>query len=398
MTTAIPALRLRQNSDKRVKAGHPWIFSNELDGDVAGLPLGGTVDVFDAKGAFVGRGYANPRSLIAVRLMTRARKEDIDSPVFLAGRLRDALAYREAIYPGRRSMRLVHAEGDRLPGLVVDRFGDVLSVQITTLGIETRKDALKQALIDVFAPSGAVLRGDARMRDLEGLADERGVWFGDVADRIEIDEHGVKFVVDPLGSQKTGHFYDQAENRRFAAGLSRGRTVLDVYCNTGGFALHALVAGAKSAVAVDIDEANTARAAQNAALNGVGDKLEAVTAEGRTTLEQLVGAGKRYGVVMLDPPAFAKSRKVASKALAGYRDVNALGLALVAEGGFLVTSSCSYHVEEDRFVEAVVQGAQRVGRKLVVVRRGEQAPDHPVVPGVPESRYLKHYVFHVTAG
>lgn len=394
----IPAVRLRLHGDHRIKAGHPWVFSNEIADDVAALPAGGAVDVFDAKGQFVGRGYANPRSLIAVRLLTRRRKEDIDSPVFLAGRLREAAAYRAAIYPGRASLRLVHAEGDGLPGLVVDRFDDVLSVQVTTLGIEVRKESLKQALIDVFGPRGAVLRGDPRMRDLEGLATEFGPWFGDVPERVLIDELGVKFEVDPLGAQKTGHFYDQAENRHFAARLCRDRTVLDVYSNTGGFALHALVAGAKSAVCVDIAEDNAVKAKRNADLNGVGDRLEAITAEGKGYLEQAVGTGRRYGVVVLDPPAFAKARKVASKALVGYRDVNALGMMLVEDGGFLVTSSCSYHIQEDRFVEAMQEAADRAGRRLRVVRRGEQAPDHPVLPAVPESRYLKSYVFQVMTG
>jgi 23S rRNA (cytosine1962-C5)-methyltransferase len=391
----VPVLRLRPHHDKRVRAGHPWIFSNEIQEDVAALPLGGTVDVVDAKGAFLGRGYANPRSLIAIRILSRSRREDVDSPHFLAGRLREALGYREAIYPGRASLRLVHAEGDGLPGLVIDRFGDVLVVQISTLGMETRREALQAAITDVFAPAGAVVRAEGRMRELEGLPDERGVWFGEVPERIQIDEMGVRFEVDPLGGQKTGHFYDQAENRRFVAGLARGRAVLDVYANAGGFSMHALVAGAASALAIDSAEENVARARINAAHNGVADRFEARASEGRRTLEALVQEGRRFGVVVLDPPAFAKTRKVASKALTGYRDVNSLGLMLVETGGFLATSSCSYHVEEDRFIQAVQEAAARVGRRLRMARRGEQGPDHPVAPGVPESRYLKHLVFQV---
>lgn len=389
------AVRLRPKHDARVKAGHPWIFSNEIADDVAGLPPGGTVDVFDAKGAFVGRGYANPRSLIAVRLLTRQRKEDIDTPVFFSGRLREALQYRQAIYPGRASLRMVHAEGDGLPGLVIDRFDDVLSVQITTLGMETRKEALKQAIVEIFEPRAAVLRADARMRDLEGLTDDRGPWFGDVPDDVEIEEHGVRFRVQPLGAQKTGHFFDQAENRRFAGSLCRGRTVLDVYANTGGFGLHALVAGAKSAVCVDSDAGNADRARANAELNGVAGQLDFRVSEGKGTLEHLVTEGARFGAVVIDPPAFAKSRKVAARALAGYRDVNALAITLVEHGGFLFTSSCSYHVQEDRFVEAIQAAAQRAGRRIRMVRRGEQAPDHPVSPAIPETRYLKSLAFHV---
>ncbi len=394
----IPAVRLHPRHDQRVKAGHPWIFSNEIADDVKTLPAGGAVDVFDSKGAFVGRGYANPRSLIAIRLLSRRRKEDIDTPVFFAARLRDALAYRTACAPDRRSLRLVHAEADGLPGLVIDRFDNVLTVQITTLGMEVRKDAIEQAIREELAPDGVILRGDARMREMEGLEEERRLWFGEVPPEVAIDEHGVTFLVDAMGAQKTGHFYDQAENRRFAASLSKGRTVLDVYCNTGGFGLHALKAGATSVVAVDSSEETMQRAIRNAAANGVGDKFEGICAEGRTTLEKLVGQGRRFGSVVLDPPAFAKSRKVASKALVGYRDVNALGLMLVEEGGFLFTSSCSYHVEEERFIDTVVEAARKTGRKLRMVRRGEQAPDHPVVPAIPESRYLKSLAFHVTTG
>lgn len=393
----IPSVKLRPHHDERVKAGHPWVFSNEIADDVKTLPLGGAVDVFDAKGAFVGRGYANPRSLIAVRLLTRRRKEDIDDPIFFVGRLRDALAYRTSIYPDRRSFRVIHAEGDGLPGLVIDRFEDVVSVQITTLGMEARKAQIEQAIRDVLAPTGAVLRGDARMRDLEGLGEDQGVWFGQVPDEVVIDEFGVKYGVNPLGSQKTGHFFDQAENRRYAGSLTKGRSVLDVYCNTGGFGLHCLAQGAKSVMSVDSAAENIVRAQQNAELNGFGDKLEGVCAEGRTTLEALVAAGKRFGAVVLDPPAFAKTRKVAARALVGYRDINSLGMMLCEEGGLLFTSSCSYHVQEDRFVDSIREAAQRAGKRIRMVRRGEQASDHPVNPAIAESRYLKSYAFWVAS-
>lgn len=389
-------VRLRPNHDRRVAAGHPWVFSNEIDGDVAGLPKGGAVDVFDAKGKHLGRGYSNPASLIAVRILSRARKEDVDSPAFFAQRLRDALTYRAAVYGDRKSMRIVHAEGDLLPGLVIDRFDDVLSVQITTLGMDVRKDAIREAIEGVLAPRGVALRAEGKMRALEGLEDTRGVWWGEVPEKLTIEElDGLKFVVDPLGSQKTGHFYDQAENRRFAARVCRDRTVLDLFANAGGFGLYAAAAGARRVTCVDASEENCARALENARLNGVGDRLEAGVGEAKHLLERLVADGKRYGVVMVDPPAFAKTRKTAGQALKGYRDVNALAATLVEPDGFLVTSSCSYHVEEERFFEAIAEGAAKAGRRLRLVRRGEQAPDHPVLPEVPETRYLKHAVYQV---
>ncbi len=389
-----PVATLRPGRDKRARAGHPWIFSNELQG-VADLPEGGTVDVVSHEGAFVGRGYANPRSLIAIRLLTRNRREDIDHPAFYLGRLREAAAYREAVQPGRRDLRLVHAEGDGLPGLIVDRYDDVLAVQINTLGMEVRKGALQEALLQVFGPRGAVLRNTSRARELEGLPVECRAWFGEVPEEVVVEEHGVRFRVTPLAGQKTGHFYDQAENRRLAAALCRGRRVLDVYAYNGAWALHALAAGAEAAVTVDKSEDACRQAEQNAALNGVSDRLTILHSEGKKALEHLVAAGERFGAVVLDPPAFAKTRKAATSALRGYRDINVLGMNLVAPGGLLFTSSCSYHIEEDRFVGVLQQAARRANCRVRILRRGEQAPDHPVVPGVPESRYLKSYALHL---
>lgn len=391
----LPLVRLKPKHDGRVAAGHPWVFSNEIDGDFRALPAGGAVDVIDAKGKFLGRGYANPRSLITVRLLSRRRREAIDSAAFYAQRLREAVALREAVYPGRTSMRLVFGESDGLPGLVIDRYADVLAVQINTLGMEVRKPQLAEAIQQVLAPRAAVLRNDAKVRELEGLTTGREPWFGDVPGEVAFDELGVRFALDVLGGQKTGHFFDQADNKHAAAPLCRDRTVLDVYANTGGWALHALAAGARSAVVIDSDADNCARAVANGARNGFDGRLEAIAAEAKKTLQQLVAEGRRFGAVVIDPPAFAKQRKAAGAALKGYREINALASMLVEEGGFLFSSSCSWHVEEDRFLEAVVGGAHDAGKRLLLVRRGEQAADHPVLPAAPETRYLKSFTFRV---
>lgn len=395
MTEAAAVVRLKPKRERRVLSGHPWVFSNEIDGDVAALPAGGVVDVTDSKGRFLGRGYANPASLITIRLLSKRRKEDLDHPAFYAQRLREALSLREAVYPGRKSLRLVYGEADRLPGLVVDRYDDVLSVQITTLGMESRKEQLVEALTQVFGPRGAVLRNDARVRDLEGLPRGSDVWFGDVPDEVTFDEAGLRFTTPTLGGQKTGHFFDQFDNKRAAAPLCADRTVLDVYANSGGWALHALAAGARHATTVDIDPGNAERAARNATDNGFADRLDAVCAEGKATLQELVQQGARFGAVVIDPPAFAKQKKAAGAALRGYREVNALALMLVEDGGFLFSSSCSFHVHEDRFLEALSDAARDAGRRLQAIHRGEQAADHPVLPAVPETRYLKSWTFRV---
>ncbi|MEQ1565731.1 MAG: class I SAM-dependent rRNA methyltransferase [Myxococcota bacterium] len=384
----IPAIRLRSRHDRRVREGHPWVFANELDADVSGLPRGGAVDVLDAAGRFLGRGYANPASLITVRLLARA-PVDVDDPAWWAERLSRAVERRARALPGRRSLRLVHAEGDDLPGLVIDRYGDVVVAQLGTLGLQVRKEAIGQAIREVLGPVAAVVRSEGPARQLEGLPDEVGPWFGDPPAEVEIEENGVRFVVPVLDGQKTGHFYDQADNRRFAGERCSGLDVLDLYANGGAWGLYALRGGARSVLAVDRSADCAERIAVNAERNGVSDRLEVARDDGKRALERLVAEGRRFGAVVLDPPAFAKARKAAGAALRGYEDVNALGLKLVAPGGWLFTSSCSWHVQEDRFVEAVAAASRKVGRAIRIVRRGEQAPDHPVLPAVPETRYLK---------
>jgi len=388
-------IRLRPRHDRRLRRGHPWVFANEIDGDVAALPKGGVVDVCDARGQFLGRGTSNPASLIAVRILTRDAADDPDTAAFYAGRLRQALERRERVAPGRRSLRLVHGEGDDLPGLVIDRYEDHVVVQLGTLGMELRKELLAEALQTAVSPRGAVLRSEGPARHLEGLEDERRVWFGDVPRETEIEESGVRFAVGLLEGQKTGHFHDQAPNRAALAPLCRGAEVLDVYANSGGFGLHALRAGASSCLFVDRSAPCAEVIRANAERNGVAERARAVVADGKEALLQLARDGRRFGVVMLDPPAFAKTRKAAGAALKGYLDVNAAGMAVLERGGLLATSSCSWHVEEERFLEVVVEAASRVGRRLVWVRRGEQGPDHVVRPEIPETRYLKHFVFRV---
>lgn len=377
----------------RARPGHPWIFSNEIvEPPVADLPPGDAVEVVDTAGRPLGRGYCNPHSLITIRLVTRG-EADLDSVALYAERLQAADALRTRLLPGRRSYRLCAGEADGLPGLLVDRYEDVLVAQITTLGMDRRKDLLRAAL-QGLGVRGAVLRGDVGARALEGLpVGDNEVWFGEVPPRVRFEENGVRFQADPLAGQKTGFFFDQAENRLFGAARCRGQKVLDVYAHTGAWALHALVGGATEAVAIDASGPACALIAENGALNGVSDRLRVIEADAREAMDQLLAAKERFDVVCIDPPAFAKSRKKAGIALGAYKAVNAQAARLVKPGGLLFSSSCSHHVLPERFEEAVVAGIRQAGRSAVLVRRGGQAPDHPILPGVPETEYLKHLVF-----
>jgi 23S rRNA (cytosine1962-C5)-methyltransferase len=391
------AVRLRAGHDRRVLGGHDWVFSNELDADVKGLPMGGKVEVQDGRGRFIGWGYSNPASLITVRILSRDPGDDIDSVEFFTRRLTAAVDYRRRVLPARRSLRLVAAEADLLAGLVIDRYDDVLAVQIGTLGMEVRKPQLQAAVAAVLQPRGAALRGSATMRKLEGLQSEpTTLWFGEVPDRVPFEENGLSLEADVLRGQKTGFFFDQADNRAFAFRCAAAE-VLDVYANTGAWGVGALRHGARSATFIEVSAPTCEVLRENAARNGVADQIEVITDDAREAMDQLHRAGRRFDTVYLDPPAFAKSRKSAGVALKAYRDVNQQALRLLRPGGLLFTSSCSHVVEEERFYEAVTDAARRAGRPLRLVRRGGQAPDHPIHPSIPETCYLKHYAFAVGA-
>lgn len=379
----------------RVRPGHPWVFANDIvDPPVAKLPPGAQVEVVDNRGKPLGRGYANPHSLIAIRIASRSG-EDLDTVEPWRARVRAALSLRERVLPGRRSLRLIAGEADGMPGLLVDRYEDVLVCQITTLGMEQRKELLREALTDVIGPRGAVLRNDAGARALEGLSQENEVWFGDVPERVAFEENGVRLFADVKEGQKTGFFFDQATNRAFSHPLCAGMEVLDVYAHTGAWALGALRNGATRATTIDISAGACDLVRANAEANEVADRIEVLRGDGRDTMERLAREGRRYDIVFLDPPAFAKSRKTAGVALGAYKSNNAAACRLLKPGGLLFSSSCSHHVHAERFEEAVAHGARQAGRSLQLVRRGGQAPDHPILPGVPETEYLKHLVFVV---
>jgi 23S rRNA (cytosine1962-C5)-methyltransferase len=388
-------IRLSARKDRRVRSGHPWIFSNEIEENVGSLEPGGIVTVTTATGRFIGRGYANPNALIAVRLLSRNRSDDITTPEFYARRFRQALAYREGMYPDRRSCRVFHAESDGVPGLIIDRYNDVLAVQLNTLGLETHKEIIGQAIQEVFSPQAIILHNDTRERALEGLEQERTIWFGDLPQTIDIDEFGVGFRVQPMTGLHAGHYFDQTDNIIHGASLCTGKRVMDLYANSGAFGLHALAAGATEVVFVDKQEPCCIEIETNLSINGFEDRATILCDEGKRTVEALLIQGTRFDVVHLDPPPFAKSRKTVTSALRGYTELNRLCMQLVKPGGHLLTSSRSVHIQEDRYIECLQKAAETAGRQLRMAYRGAQSADHPVLPAVPETRHLKQYAFQV---
>jgi 23S rRNA (cytosine1962-C5)-methyltransferase len=382
-----PVLRLKKNQDRRIRAGHPWIFSNEVDA-VEGEPGDGAiVDVVDSRGAYLGRGYVNRHSLIAVRLLTRSR-DAIDAH-FFRKRIGRAVAYREELFPGARALRVVSGEGDFLPGLVVDRYDDVLAVQVTTLGMEARRDWIREALLEVLEPRAIVLRNDAPVRRLEGLPLETSVWHGVFEPPVMIDVDGLRYQVDPLGGQKTGFFFDQRMNRRLLEGRVARARVLDAFAFGGAWGLEALRRGAARVTFLDQSAPAMEAARANAALNGLADGAEFHVADAFDALPRMVEARERYDVVVLDPPALVKSRAKLGAGLKGYRELNRRAMSLLPEGGWLFTCSCSYHVSPEDFLRVLAEAARDAHRPFRFLEWGRQSPDHPILLASPETSYLK---------
>ncbi|MFN4282062.1 MAG: class I SAM-dependent rRNA methyltransferase [Alphaproteobacteria bacterium] len=391
----VPMIRLQNGRDKRARFGHPWVYSNEIvmTPEAKALPAGSVVRLDAPSSEPLGLGLFNPRSLIAIRLLTRDAKATIDQ-AFLADRLAKALALRQALY-AKPYYRLIHAEADGLPGLVIDRYGDVLVCQMNSAGMDRLREPLLAALDEVIAPKTVMLRNDSSAREQEGLARGVEVAKGKLPSPLKLEENGVKFFADLAEGQKTGWFFDQRDNRAFMAGLAKGRRVLDVYSYAGGFAVQAAVAGATEVVACDRSEAALALAEKAADANKVLSKFKTLKGEAFSELENLQGAGERFGVVICDPPAFVKSQKDLATGAKGYRKVARLGANLVEPGGFLFVASCSHNMEPGRFAEEVAKGVGAAGRTARVIRSAGAGPDHPVHPLLPESAYLKAQVLQL---
>lgn len=385
---------LKPRQEQRIRAGHLWIYRGNV-AKVEGNPApGDIVDVVTSRGEFLGRGYFNPQSQIVIRLLTRA-DEAIDYDWFLA-RIRQARDWRARVMPGTTSYRLVFSEGDLLPGLIVDRYEDVLVVQLLTLGMDVRREMIVRALAEVEGPEAIYERSDVPSRRYEGLEPREGLLWGKLPPQpMVIRENGLVFEIDVTGGQKTGYFLDQKENRRTLAPLVPGARVVDLFCHNGAFAVHALHYGAREVVGVDSSAQALELARRNAERNGYGDAARFVEANAFDFLREMDRAEERYDVVILDPPAFAKSKNHFEAARRGYKEVNLRGIRILNPGGFLITCSCSHHMPKDEFYRLVLEAACDAGRQLRLVEERGQAKDHPVLAGVPETEYLKCLVFQV---
>lgn len=394
MTDPRPTLRLQRGADARLRRGHPWVFSNEVEmtAEARAIAPGTVVRVESDRGEARGGealccAYFNPHSLIALRRLDADPERAIDSG-FLAGRLGAALGWRERLFDAPY-YRLIHAEADGLPGLVIDRYGDVVVAQANTAGIERLEPALVAALGEVLGPAAIVLRNDTAVRGLEGLPSEVRLAAGALPASPTVAEGGALFPLDPLGGQKTGWFFDHRDNRAFVARLSAGARVLDIYAHTGGFGVQCAVAGA---IRVDlVDRAGPALqiAARAAELSGVADRVTTRKADAFAALEHLIKSGETYEVVICDPPAFARSRKDVGAAAKAYRKLARLAAQVTAPGGVLLLASCSFHMDAASFAQQSARGVAEAGRSARILRRAGAGPDHPIHPQLPESAYLK---------
>lgn len=387
-------VHLKKNEDRRIKAGHPWVFSNEIGRIEGTSEPGAACELCDVTGSFVGIGYHNPHSLIAVRVLSRQR-DNIDSLEFFEQRIAAALAHRRAIYPHLETFRLVYGESDFLPGLVVDKYGDYLSLQLLSAGMDRRRGLILEALQRLLAPKGVIARNDVSVRGLEGLPEGVECVAGEVPQFVTIQENGLSFEVDLWQGQKTGGFLDQKENHLLLQGIAAGQDVLDCFCYSGSWACHAGFFGARSVLGVDISERAVALAARNAALNGLSDRVSFEECDAFDRLRSLKLEGRSFGVVVLDPPAFVKNRKNIAEATKGYITINRRALELLQPGGYLVTCSCSYHMGRESFREMLTTASRQARREVRLVTSRTQAPDHPVLLSFPESEYLKCLVLQV---
>ena len=379
------SVKLRKTRETSVRAGHPWIYASEIDAVNGEFENGDIVEVLNYKGNYIGQAFYNPQSVISIRMLTT--RDEVCDRAFFRRRIQDAWDYRKNLCdPG--SCRLIYSESDFLPGLVVDKFGDYLVMQTLSMGIERIKDMIVELLVEVVKPKGIYERSDVPVRRHEGLEMTSGLLYGEIPERIDMRENGILFSVDVINGQKTGFFLDQKQNRAGLEQFCKDAKVLDCFCHNGSFSLHAAKFGAKSVLGVDISEEALVVARDNARRNG----LDNVTFEAHNCfdhLRELTDAGEKFDVVILDPPAFTKSKNTVPSALRGYKEINLRGLKLVRPGGYLVTCSCSQHVSTEMFQQMINEAVRDSKSRVRMIEYRTQAYDHPILPAAPETKYLK---------
>ncbi len=386
----IPIVRLKRKEEKRIQSGHLWVFSNEIEGITGSPAPGDVVEVRSGKNERIGFGFHNPNTLISVRIFSKEFVEpDLE---FFKDRIGTALTLRENFF---RSpfYRLVYGESDFLPGLIIDRFGSLFSVQIFSLAMERRKQLIFDSLDALFSPSAIYERNESSTRELEGLPQAKSIVVGK-EEQVDYDEDGVTFRLNPFQGQKTGFYFDQRLNRIFARRFAKGADVLDLFSNEGGFGLNLAHAGANSVLCVDASEQAIQAVRSNAELN----HLESVLAEAtdvHSYLQKAATSGKKFDVVVCDPPSFTKNRKSVTMAKAGYRRLHEGIFGILKPGGILMTASCSHHIFRETFDDLISLSAVKSGRVLQLLHRAGASPDHPILPAMPETEYLKFNVYRV---
>jgi len=394
-----PILQLNKNQDKRLRAGHCWIYSNEVN--IAKTPIktlesGTPVEIINHDGKWMGWAYANPNSLIVARLISRDKKYPLNQSL-ITHRIKIALSLRERFYK-QPFYRLVFAEADGLPGLIVDRYGDYVVAQITTSGMEQHIEDIVGALNKVIKPKGILLRNDTPSREREGLERYTSVIDGKVPELIRLTEGDCEFETSLFEGQKTGWFYDQAENRKRLLKYVEGKRVLDVCSYIGAWTVSAAKAGASDVVAVDSSGAALDRLETNAKLNGVKDKVTLLEGDAFDALRELRKDKEHFDIIILDPPAFIKKRKDVKAGTIAYKRLNEAAMPLLGKDGVLVSASCSFHMEKNHFLETIQKAARHTDRSLQLLEQGQQGLDHPIHPAIPETAYLKTFYLRVLAG
>ena len=378
--------------EKRVYSRHPWVFRSDIHHTEGPCAPGDVVSIYSDKGRFLAKAFYNPNSQIALRILTW-QDEEIDR-AFIFRRVHDAVEYRRS-FADLRSCRLIFAESDRLPALIADVFGSTVVIQCMSLGMERFKQDVIDAIVEEIHPDGIWERDDIPVRKLEGMEMRTGLLYGNVPDRVEMTENGIRFLVDVKEGQKTGFFLDQKENRAAIAPFVKNKKVLDCFTHTGSFALHAAHYGAADVTGVDISDYACEFATENARLNGFGDNVRFIVANAFDLLSEQSKAGQKYDVIILDPPAFTKTRSAVESALRGYKEINLRAMKMVVPGGYLISCSCSQHVTPDLFKKMIQDAAYDARVSLRQVEFRSQGKDHPILPAAPETEYLKCGIYQV---